>query len=130
MNNLSTLYRILLIAAAVVAAALLLWLYAFADPAGSPLFPRCPFLSLTGLKCPGCGTQRALHQLLTGHFTAAWHYNPALIVSIPVIGVLYGAWLCRRRYPRFYMAVNSSSVILTIFLLFVVWTVVRNIFGW
>lgn len=47
--------------------------YFFFDPAGSRLFPRCPFLSLTGLRCPGCGSQRALHSLLHGEIARAAH---------------------------------------------------------
>ncbi|PYV86056.1 MAG: hypothetical protein DMG90_22080 [Acidobacteria bacterium] len=34
------------------------------NPASSGIFPPCPFLWLTGFYCPGCGSLRALHQLL------------------------------------------------------------------
>ena len=38
-------------------------LYTF-DPRNPGTYPICPFLGLTGFHCPGCGTLRALHQLL------------------------------------------------------------------
>jgi len=59
-------------------------LYGLADPAKVP-FPKCPFRSLTGLLCPGCGSQRGLHQLLYGHAGEAFRLNALLIPSI-----LYG----------------------------------------
>lgn len=43
------------------------------DPGKTQLFPQCPFHSITGGYCPGCGSQRALHSLL--------HFNIAGVVS-------------------------------------------------
>lgn len=54
------------------------------DPAAH-FFPRCPFLSLTGLKCPGCGSQRAVHQLLHFRVSAALQANFLLVLSIPYL---------------------------------------------
>lgn len=48
-------------------------------------FPKCPFLSLTGYKCPGCGSLRAMHALLHFHFIEAIKLNPLMIISIPII---------------------------------------------
>ena len=59
-------------------------LYAF-DPRNPGNYPICPFLGLTGYHCPGCGTLRALHQLLHGNVIAALGYNPLTILSLPFI---------------------------------------------
>ncbi len=59
-------------------------LYTF-DPRNAGTFPICPFLGLTGYHCPGCGTLRALHQLLHGNVIAALGYNPLTILSLPFI---------------------------------------------
>ena len=48
-------------------------------------FPGCPFRMLTGFTCPGCGTTRALHQILHGHFAAAFMLNPLLLLAIPFL---------------------------------------------
>lgn len=48
-------------------------------------FPKCPFKSLTGLKCPGCGSQRALHFLFHLQISKAFHENALLICSIPYV---------------------------------------------
>ena len=45
--------------------------YLIFDPTQSDLFPKCPFMMLTGLKCPGCGSQRVIHALLNGDVAAA-----------------------------------------------------------
>ena len=60
-------------------------LYTF-DPRNPGTFPICPFLGLTGFHCPGCGTLRALHQLLHGNVIAALGYNPLTVLSLPFIG--------------------------------------------
>lgn len=60
----------------------------FVDPATSHIFPPCPFLWLTGWYCPGCGSLRAIHQLLEGHFDQAMAFNPFAVLSLPFL--LYG----------------------------------------
>ena len=59
-------------------------LYTF-DPRNPGTYPICPFLGLTGYHCPGCGTLRALHQLLHGNVIAALGYNPLTVLSLPFI---------------------------------------------
>jgi hypothetical protein len=60
----------------------------FFEPGRTGFFPLCPFRALTGLTCPGCGTTRALHQLLHGHVLAAFELNPLLLLALPVLGIL------------------------------------------
>jgi hypothetical protein len=50
----------------------------FFDPARHGFYPRCMFHEFTGLLCPGCGGLRAAHQLLHGHWSAAFAFNPLL----------------------------------------------------
>jgi len=59
-------------------------LYGF-DPEASRLYPSCPSKLIVGLDCPGCGTLRALHNLLNANFLLALSYNPLMVVSIPVL---------------------------------------------
>ena len=78
-------------------------LYRF-DPAKGGLFPPCPFRVLTGWYCPGCGSLRALHQLLHGNLRRAFAFNPFAVVTLPFL--MYGAasyaWFEMRhaRMPR------------------------------
>ena len=59
------------------------------DPARPGILPGCLFHSLTGFYCPGCGSSRALHQLLLGHIGAAIGFNPILVLSLPFLGAYY-----------------------------------------
>lgn len=45
---------------------------------------------LTGLKCPGCGSQRAVHHLLNLEIVLAFKQNPLLVLFIPYL--LGGIW--------------------------------------
>ena len=68
--------------------------YGLFDPAKYAFFPKCPFLLLTGgLRCPGCGSQRAIHSLLHLNLKEAFLYNPMVIISIPflvLLGIAFG----------------------------------------
>jgi hypothetical protein len=58
------------------------------DPATSGVFPPCPVLYLTGWYCPGCGSLRAIHELLHGNLWAAWAMNPLTVILMPFL--IYG----------------------------------------
>jgi hypothetical protein len=83
MNGASPGRGIIALSAAAVAAAVVYFLF---DPLKAGFFPPCPFHLLTGLYCPGCGTQRALHALLHGHLAAAAGYNLLSVAALPVVG--------------------------------------------
>ena len=40
---------------------------------------RCPFKTLTGIDCPGCGFQRSVIQLIQGNFHNSFVLYPATI---------------------------------------------------
>ena len=108
-------------------AAAIVAVYFLFDPAGSVWFPRCPFLTATGLRCPGCGSQRALHALLHGEIREAWRFNALLLLELPFMALLTAAWLMRHRWPRLRMILNSRGLILTLLTIIIVWTTARNI---
>src|ERR1700704_3037775 len=76
--------RRLLAAMLAAAAAAIVMLRVF-DPATSGIFPPCPVHYLTGWYCPGCGSLRAIHQLLQGNLRAAWALNPLTVVLLPFL---------------------------------------------
>jgi len=94
----------------------LVFLY-FYNPQDMPFFPRCPFYALTGYKCPGCGTLRAIHALLHCRFANAFNLNPFLFVAIPIVsGVLVS--------KRFASSVPFGKCV---FALTIVYWVLRNV---
>lgn len=81
--------RKILIAAALAAALpALAAVYYFIDPASAVWVPKCPFRLLTGLDCPACGSQRALHAVLHGAWAEAMVFNPFLVVSLPYLALV------------------------------------------
>ena len=73
-------------------AAVLFWF----DPNRHAFYPRCMFHRSTGLLCPGCGSLRAMHQLLHGHLAAAFHDNALLISSLPLLALWALSFLVRK----------------------------------
>ena len=73
--------------------ALLIWLsivigatYLFIfEPGKTGFFPACPFRTLTGFTCPGCGSTRGLHRLLHGDIVAALKFNPLMVLLLPFL---------------------------------------------
>ena len=66
--------------------AVLLFLFFRFNPNEHPFFPQCAFHTVSGLECPGCGGQRALHQLLHGNLGLALRQNALVILLLPVAG--------------------------------------------
>ncbi len=117
----------------VLAVALLLVfgsIYYALDPSQSGFFPRCVFHELTGYKCPGCGTQRAVHALLHGDVAAALRYNAILLIAVPWIVLCLYAESQRTRNPRLYDRLNAPLLIWLFLVLVLIWWLLRNIFNW
>lgn len=102
-------------------------IYFSIDPAASRFVPKCMFHELTGLKCPGCGSQRMLHALLHGDFAEAWRQNALLLIMLPLL--IPAVWLefNRERHPKTYMRVYSIPVVLTVVAIILGWWALRNI---
>ena len=88
------------------------------NPEERPFFPRCPVVMLTGLKCPGCGTARALHCLLHGEVAQAVAFNPILVLAFPLLCLLL----------LFPSLARSAMLCWGVFVVVVFYTVLRNFF--
>ncbi len=68
------------------------------DPSRHGFYPVCLFHRSTGLLCPGCGSLRALHQLLHGNLAAAVRDNALLVCVLPFLaGLALRCWLTHAR---------------------------------
>lgn len=113
----------------IIAAFFVLYYYKTFNPEES-FFPRCPFFWATGLKCPGCGSQRAVHQLLNFDIAAAFRYNACLVLSIPVLLFLLFAQLFQSRFPKLYSASHHPALSWSLVGVILLWWLLRNVFGW
>jgi hypothetical protein len=72
------------------------------DPNESGHYPSCPFLTITGYYCPGCGSLRAVHDLAHGHVSAALGRNVLTVVGMVLLAAIWARWVRRewRGEPR------------------------------
>lgn len=115
-------------AVAVLLAAALYIFYTF-NPEAQPLFPKCPFLLVTGYECPGCGSQRAIHSLLHFNIGAALRYNAFMVLALPYIflGIYLEYFGGKKRFPgvtKFFFGRWSALALLV--LIFAYW-ILRNL---
>jgi hypothetical protein len=64
---------------------LLVVLYYYANPGSSIFYPKCPLYATTGIYCPGCGSQRATHNLLNFNLVGVAKQNLLYILGIILI---------------------------------------------
>lgn len=63
---------------------------AVVDPTEAGWLPACPFHTVTGWWCPGCGLTRATHHLLRGEVAEALSYH--LFVPVVLAAIVVGWW--------------------------------------
>ena len=84
----------------------------------------CPFHYITGLHCPGCGSQRAIHDALHLRLYAAIQHNTLLLlVSIILISKGYAVWSKKYLKNYFYDLTGKSwftyLIVVTVFLFWI-----------
>ncbi len=99
------------------------------NPANSTLFPKCPFLVLTGFKCPGCGSQRVIYSLLHGDIISAFNYNALLVISLPILLLLGYAEYFRIKQTKLYTNLHHPYFICGWLIIIIIWWIFRNVFG-
>jgi hypothetical protein len=104
----------------------------FFNPSRHGFYPICYFHSITGLKCPGCGSLRALHELLHGNVLEAVRLNALLLLCLPCFG-----WLAARFFAARLRRQAATFAVQPLFLwaflcVAMVFTVLRNFhsFAW
>ena len=119
-------HKIILTAAVLLALAAVYFMF---DPNTEGMFPKCGFFILTGWKCPGCGSQRALHALLHGDVITAFRLNMWIPVAIIYIAFVVTAMLFGKQGSRF-TEIITNKYLLAFFLVFtLLWFVLRNVYG-
>ncbi len=101
-------------------------LYLF-DPARFGFYPTCTFYRTTGWLCPGCGSLRAVHQLLHGHMWQALRLNLLFVVSLPFVAATAILWFMRKLQHQPCLIVIKPAWIWIGGGVILIFTIVRNL---
>jgi len=117
----ASIYRIAGIALAIVIGAA----YYFIPATEGGFHPKCLFYMVTGLYCPGCGSQRAWSALIHGHVGQAANLNLLLLVSLPFVlhsGFVHvwNAFSKKKIYQRWANSPFFAKAVLIVVMLFAV----------
>ncbi|HKM45109.1 MAG TPA: DUF2752 domain-containing protein [Dysgonamonadaceae bacterium] len=117
-----------MVVAILVATVLIIFFYI--DPNIYPFFPKCPFLTVTGLECPGCGSQRAFHQLLHLNIAGAFKQNPLVVIFGPYILLgLYIEYIAdKNKFKKVKSVLFGNYAAITILVVIMGYWIGRNIF--
>ncbi len=101
---------------------------AFGNPYSNSWPLKCPLYWITGLQCPFCGSQRALHELAHGNFYSAWKLNAGFMLCLPyvvlvTIGQLYEPAMKWKLMKWCY----EDRVLFTVAGLMLLWGILRNL---
>jgi len=101
----------------------------FLDPMEQKFMPKCMFKTVTGLNCPGCGFQRAMHALLHGRLSEALHYNLFLAIGIPYLAAVFSAnaLLQGEKRAKVLNVLEGRLMAWFYVVTFIIWFIVRNI---
>ena len=109
----------------VIGIACFFFVYHFFDPSHSAAAPKCPFWLLTGYRCPGCGSQRALHAFLNGRIWEGIQYNYLLVPLLLYVVLL----LVAPKGGKLHEALSSATACIILAVVLGLWWIVRNLIG-
>lgn len=117
--------KVVLLISFLITAVIIIFRY---NPEEQYWFPKCMFYQLTGLQCPACGSQRAIHAFLHGNFAQAFKYNPFMIISIPyAVGIVFATTIETPFFTKMKTIFLHEVSVYTYVVLFVFWWILRNI---
>lgn len=85
---------------------------------------------IANIDCPGCGGQRAFHQLLHGNFIEAGQLNIFIYFFAPLLTYIFFSFALKPFNVNFPDIDITSKGLLIILVLFVVFTLFRNTHIW
>lgn len=109
--------------------AFMVYFYRFDPSIESGHFLACPVQYFLGWDCPGCGSQRLIHNLLHLNFREAFQDNALLFISFPfvlyILGIFIANHLFKKSYriPLFY----NNNFVWGLFILLIGFGILRNL---
>lgn len=122
---LNTRYKIIIIFAVFVTAFSAVFIF---NPAKSKIFPPCLFKTITGFYCPGCGSLRAVHQLMHGHFIEAFRLNPLMVLFAVIMVVIFIVFLIpSEKIKHLRSKFSKMPIALIVLVIIIAYWILRNL---
>ena len=102
--------------------------YFFLNPyQQTDFFLSCPFYKITGYQCPGCGSQRAFHELLHFHFLEAFKQNALFVLGIPYVLLIFYANFNKEKHQKLRQVLVGNKTLLILLIVAILFGVLRNL---
>lgn len=93
-------------------------------------FAICMTKRIANIDCPGCGGQRAFHELLNGHFIEAAKLNIFIYFLAPLLAYIFFSFALKPFNINFPDINITSKTLLVTLIIFIAFTVFRNTHLW
>lgn len=102
--------------------------YVFINPSEVDFLPKCPLFATTGIYCPGCGSQRATHQLLNFNIIGVLNQNILFAAGI-LLFLYHGTILTLNKFfgKKMYNYIYHPKTAIIILILIILFWILRNI---
>ena len=98
------------------------------DPSnGEAIFVACISKTISGLDCPGCGAQRAFHELLHGNFIKAAQLNLLIYFFAPLVLFIFFKMTLKPFNINLPDIIISTKWLISILVLMILFTIIRNV---
>ena len=102
--------------------------YFFLNPyQQTDFFMSCPFYKITGYLCPGCGSQRAFHEVLHFHFFEAFKQNALFVLGIPYVLLIFYANFNKEKHQKLRQVLVGNKTLLILLIVAILFGVLRNL---
>jgi hypothetical protein len=104
------------------------FLYLFINPKDVSFFPKCPLYLTTGIYCPGCGSQRAIHHLLNFNFLGVIQQNMLFVFGLIFLSYHFTINILNSVFNKnYYNYLNHTKTPLIILAIVLLFWIIRNI---
>lgn len=90
-------------------------------------FISCPFYKITGYQCPGCGSQRAFHEILHLHFWEAFKQNALFVMAIPYFLLAFYTSFDKEKHQKLRSYLLGSKTLLFLLIIIILFGIIRNL---
>lgn len=101
--------------------------YFYFDPLEESFFPKCPFYSITGFYCPGCGSQRALHALIHLDILGVLKNNILFPLGLLIFGYNIVVQFFKYKGRKIKNLLYAKYTPIILLMIFIIFGILRNI---